>query len=90
MKELLEYILKSIVNDPEAVRIDEQEGEGGLKIYYLELAPVDVGIVIGKQGRTIRAIRTLVRTKAIEENIHVRVELKNDRPMTTIEDSPLA
>lgn len=58
-KELLEYIAKSLVDKPEDVVIHETEGEQGT-ILELEVAQEDIGKIIGKQGRTARAIRTLM------------------------------
>ncbi len=58
-KELLEYIAKSLVDKPENVVIRETEGEQGT-VLELEVAQEDLGKIIGKQGRTARAIRTLM------------------------------
>ena len=73
MKELVEYIAKSIVEKPEEVKVTETAGEGGVNL-RLEVAPEDMGKVIGKQGRIIQAIRTLVRVVAVRTG--TRVELK--------------
>ena len=59
MKELLELIAKALVDDPEAVSVSEVEGEQ-TTILELTVAQDDLGKVIGKQGRTARAIRTLL------------------------------
>ena len=74
MKELVEYIVKSIVTDPDKVSITEEEGEEGLLI-KLEVAPEDKGRVIGKQGRVAEAIRTLLRVKAAKEETRVRLQI---------------
>jgi predicted RNA-binding protein YlqC (UPF0109 family) len=58
MKELVEYIVKSIVTDPDKVSITTEDSEEGL-ILKLEVAPEDKGRVIGKQGRVAEAMRTL-------------------------------
>jgi len=86
MKELLEYIVKGIVTKPEAVEITENETpEGELELRF-KVDPEDMGTVIGKEGRTIRSIRNLVRIKAIHEDKRVRVELEevpgHERPPT--------
>lgn len=76
MQELLEFIVKGIVTKPEEVKVTPEtspEGELNLK---LKVAPEDMGTVIGKGGRIIRAIRSLVRIKAIHEDKRVNVELE--------------
>jgi len=74
MKDLLEYIIKSIVAAPDAVKITEENSEEGLLI-KLEVAPDDKGRVIGRQGRVAQALRTLLRVKAAKDNIRVRLEI---------------
>jgi predicted RNA-binding protein YlqC (UPF0109 family) len=74
MKDLLEYIVKSIVAAPDAVKITEENSEEGLLI-KLEVAPDDKGRVIGRQGRVAQALRTLLRVKAAKDNIRVRLEI---------------
>ncbi len=59
MKELVEFVAKSLVDDAEAVRIRTHERDQAT-IIELEVAPSDLGKVIGRQGRTARAIRTLL------------------------------
>ena len=59
MKELVEFVAKSLVDDVDAVRARTHEREQGT-IIELEVAPADLGKVIGRQGRTARAIRTLL------------------------------
>jgi uncharacterized protein len=60
MEDLLEYLAKSLVDEPDAVRVVRSEREGAV-ILELHVAPDDVGKVIGRQGRVARALRTLVR-----------------------------
>jgi predicted RNA-binding protein YlqC (UPF0109 family) len=74
MKDLLEYIIKSIVAAPDAVKITEENSEEGLLI-KLEVAPDDKGRVIGRQGRVAQALRTLLRVKAAKEDKRVRLEI---------------
>jgi predicted RNA-binding protein YlqC (UPF0109 family) len=74
MKELLEYIIKSIVAAPDAVKITEENSDEGLLI-KLEVAPDDKGRVIGRQGRVAQALRTLLRVKAAKEDKRVRLEI---------------
>ncbi len=74
MKELLEIIAKSLVDNPEEVDINEIEGEQSV-ILELRVAQEDMGKVIGKQGRIAKAIRTLVKAAAIKEDKRVIVEI---------------
>ena len=74
MKELIEYIAKSIVTMPEAVKVTEETGSDSL-IIKLEVAPEDRGRVIGKQGKVAEAMRTLLRVVAIREGTRVRLEI---------------
>ena len=74
MKYLLEYIIKSIVAAPDAVKITEENTDEGLLI-KLEVAPDDKGRVIGRQGRVAQALRTLLRVKAAKEEKRVRLEI---------------
>ncbi len=74
MKELVEYIVKSIVTDPDKVSITTEDSEEGL-ILKLEVAPEDKGRVIGKQGRVAEAMRTLLRVKAAKEETKVRLQI---------------
>jgi predicted RNA-binding protein YlqC (UPF0109 family) len=80
MKELLEHIVKSIVNNPEAVAVDERESVDfpGLTILSIEVAEEDKGIVIGRKGRTINSIRDIITISAIRNDKRVKVILEND------------
>lgn len=59
MKELITYIAKALVDSPEAVEVSEVEGEQ-TSVIELKVAKADLGKVIGKQGRTARAMRTIL------------------------------
>ncbi len=74
MKELVEYIAKSIVTAPEAVRVSEENTANNI-ILKLEVAPEDRGRVIGKQGRVAQAMRTLLRVAAVREGTRVQLEI---------------
>lgn len=63
MKELVEFIAKALVDEPDQVRVSEVEGER-ITVIELRVAPGDLGKVIGKQGRTARSIRTLLSAAA--------------------------
>ncbi|MBD0348451.1 MAG: KH domain-containing protein [Actinomycetota bacterium] len=60
MAELLEYLVRQLVDAPDAVRVEPVERDDAL-VYQLYVAPDDVGKVIGRQGRIARALRTVVR-----------------------------
>ncbi|MCD6300056.1 MAG: KH domain-containing protein [Dehalococcoidales bacterium] len=74
MKELVEYIAKSIVNAPDDVVVTEEDGEQG-KTLKLQVADDDKGRVIGKQGRIAEAMRTLLRVKAAKQGTRVTLEI---------------
>jgi predicted RNA-binding protein YlqC (UPF0109 family) len=74
MKELVEYIAKSIVNDPESVNVDEETNEEGITL-KLRVADDDKGRIIGKQGQIAQAMRTLLRVKAAKAATRVRLEI---------------
>lgn len=75
MKELLEVIAKSLVDNPDEVVVTEKETEKGL-VLELKVAPSDMGKVIGKQGRIAKAIRSVVKAAASRENKQVSVEIE--------------
>lgn len=74
MKELLEYIARSLVDEPDAVNVTVVEGEGSM-ILQLRVAPQDVGKVIGKQGRIAKSVRTIVQSAAVKEGLRVTVDI---------------
>lgn len=74
MRELLEVIAKGLVNNPDAVTVDEVEGDKSLTL-ELRVAPDDMGKVIGRQGRIARAIRTVVRSASAKDGRRVMVEI---------------
>ena len=74
MKELLATLAKNLVSQPNLVEVIEEEVDG-TTILRLKVGPDDVGKVIGKQGRIARAIRTVVKAAAINENKRVNVEI---------------
>ncbi|MDR3598249.1 KH domain-containing protein [Clostridium sp.] len=74
MKELVEFIAKSLVEKPDEVIVDEVNGEHSI-ILELKVAPEDMGKIIGKQGRIAKAIRTVVKAAALKQNKRVIVEI---------------
>jgi hypothetical protein len=72
-RQTLEYIAKSIVDDPEAVFIDTDEGKGSV-IFHVHVAPDDMGRLIGKRGRVAQAIRQVVAAAAHRDGVSANVE----------------
>jgi len=79
MKDLLEYIVTNLVSKPEAVKIEEQRSNGEINL-NLTVDPSDMGLVIGKGGQTIRAIRKLLTVRAIAEQVRVNLQLVEPAP----------
>ncbi|MFK5927149.1 MAG: KH domain-containing protein [Desulfuromusa sp.] len=67
MKDLIEYIAKSLVEKPDAIVISEEIAEDGSVLVKLAAAQEDMGRIIGKQGRNAKAMRTLLNAKATRE-----------------------
>ena len=74
MKELLLYMAKNLVDDPDAVTVNEVSDEDG-KVLERRVAPGDMGKVIGRQGRIAKEIRTIVKTVAQRTGEKVTVEI---------------
>lgn len=74
MKELLMRIVKQIVDNPEKVKVKEVKGEQNI-ILELSTAKEDIGKVIGKQGRTIKALRTLLNAASVKTGHRVTLEV---------------
>jgi hypothetical protein len=98
MKQLIEYIVSNIVNHPESVTVTQEDTEDkDTAKYLIKVDPEDVGRVIGKQGKVIKAIRQLVRIAAIQKGTRAIVDLLEDEaapaqnpntlPEPTVEDS---
>jgi uncharacterized protein len=74
VKDTLEYFIRALVEDPDSVQVDEHV-DGDKVQYLVKVAEDDVGKVIGKQGRTIKALRTLVRAGAARRGQRAEVEV---------------
>jgi uncharacterized protein len=74
---VLNYLARSLSNDPDAVVIDSEERRGGLRL-SLHVAPDDMGRVIGRRGRTAQAIRTLVNVAGAKDGIQASVDIVDD------------
>jgi predicted RNA-binding protein YlqC (UPF0109 family) len=74
VKDLLEFLARSLVDHPDQVRVEERENADGV-LLRLTVAQEDVGKVIGKQGRIARALRTVVKASAVKEGKQATVEI---------------
>lgn len=85
MKDFIEFLVKNVVKNPDAVGITE-EVEGTNLRYTISVDQADMGFVIGKEGRTINSIRLLAKAKAVKEGVWVEVTLADQgRPTITAE-----
>jgi len=78
VKDLVDYIARSLVNDPMAVRV-EQRGHGSKVFLHLQVAKEDMGRVIGKGGRVANAIRQLLRVAAAQEGKTASLDIDDPR-----------
>ena len=74
MKELVEFMAKSLVDNPASVVVNEVNGEQSITL-KLTVAPEDMGKIIGKQGRIAKAIRTVIKAVAVKQNKRVIIEI---------------
>lgn len=74
MKELVEYIVKALVDKPDQINVKETAGES-ITILEIKTAPEDVGKVIGREGRIANSIRAIVKAAAAKQNKKVTVEI---------------
>jgi len=79
MQEFLEYVVKGLVQHPDAVSVTPVE-RSGATVYELRLEPSDVGRIIGRQGVTINAIRSLLLAGSANKGIRCSVEIVEDKP----------
>jgi predicted RNA-binding protein YlqC (UPF0109 family) len=75
VKDLVEYLAKALVDRPGDVSVEEFEEDDGTIVLEVEVADDDVGKVIGRNGRTINALRTVIRASAVRENRRVLVDV---------------
>lgn len=78
MEELVLYLARALVDKPELVELRTSDVEGG-KLFELKVAPEDVGKVIGRDGRTVNAIRSLLTSLALRKGVKARLEVLDDR-----------
>jgi len=74
LAELVEYLARQLVDEPDAVRVEQDESEGAI-VLRLHVAQDDVGKVIGRQGRVARALRAVVRASAARQRQRVLLEI---------------
>lgn len=79
MQAFLEYVIKGLVLKPEAVTVTPVE-RGGTMVYELRMNPSDVGRIIGKQGLTINAIRSLLTAGSARKGLRCSLEIVEERP----------
>jgi predicted RNA-binding protein YlqC (UPF0109 family) len=79
MQAFLEYVVKGLVERPDAVSITPVD-RNGLTLYELRLHPTDIGKIIGRQGATIHAIRSLLQVGAANKGLRCMVEIVEERP----------
>ena len=75
MEDLLEYLVKALVDEPEQVSVESFEEDDGTIVLELHLSGDDVGKVIGRGGRTVNALRTVVRAGSVKEGRRVLVDV---------------
>jgi hypothetical protein len=75
MKELLEYLARQLVDEPDKVEVDQFDEEDGTVVLELAVAEDDYGKIIGKGGRTANALRTVVKAAAVKEGRRVLVDI---------------
>jgi predicted RNA-binding protein YlqC (UPF0109 family) len=78
MKELVQYLAQSLVNQPDAVEVKETEGDTA-SVLELKVAKEDLGRIIGKQGRTAKSIRTILNAAASRTNRKVVLEIVEEK-----------
>ena len=75
MRELLVYLAKALVDQPDRVEVEQFEEEDGTLVLELSVAPDDYGQVIGRGGRTAQALRTIIKAAAVKDNRRVLVDI---------------
>jgi uncharacterized protein len=75
LKDFLEYVAKLLAQAPDQVEVTETE-EDGVVIYRLAVAPEDVGRIIGRDGRVVRAIRAVLRAAGARQNVRVALQVR--------------
>jgi predicted RNA-binding protein YlqC (UPF0109 family) len=79
VEKLVKHLVTSLVSNPKKVKIKTSKEEEGAERITLSVAPDDMGVIIGKKGKTINAIRSLVKTAATKEGRKVFLELEEKK-----------
>ena len=79
MQAFLEYVVRGLVQHPDAVSVKPTD-RAGMTIYELRLAPEDVGKIIGRQGQTINAIRSLLTAGSAQKGVRCTMEIVEEKP----------
>lgn len=77
MKKLTKFLIESIVSEPKKVKIDVKE-ENNLFILIVQVSPSDIGQVIGKRGRIVKALSSLIKVKAIKEGKRIALQIQEN------------
>lgn len=75
MNDLVDFLARALVDDPEAVSVDAFEEDDGTVVYEVTVAEDDVGKIIGRSGRTVNALRAVVRAAAVRDGRRVLVDI---------------
>ncbi|HZH24678.1 MAG: KH domain-containing protein [Solirubrobacterales bacterium] len=75
MRELLEYLARALVDQPDRVRVEEFDEDDGTLVLELSVGDDDYGQVIGRGGRTAHALRTVIKAAAVKDNRRVLVDI---------------
>jgi predicted RNA-binding protein YlqC (UPF0109 family) len=75
VKDLIEFLARALVDEPESVSVDSFEEDDGTLVYEVRVAEDDVGKLIGRSGRTVNALRTVVRAASVRDGRRVLVDV---------------
>lgn len=75
MKELVEHMARALINNPDAATVSEEQNEEGWQL-VLQVAPEDMGKIIGKQGRIAKAMRTVLKAAAAKDGKKVNLDIE--------------
>lgn len=87
MKEILEQIIQSLVKNKEKVEITEEKNEIGVT-YFIKVDNTDMGRIIGKHGKTISSLRTILKAAGLKNRENVRLELIDEKTQNQSEQNP--
>jgi len=75
MRDFIEFLVKEITSKPQEVSVKEKH-EDGVFTYSVKVSDEDMGVVIGKEGKTIKSLRNLAKAKAIKDNVRIQIVLE--------------